>query len=88
MAEDSTPAVWATDNPIAEGAIPFDPSLTGAGGSVSEMEQLADALRLIGDSQGSERVDQVILSMLEQKICRKVMARSRSGVERWSCFRR
>jgi hypothetical protein len=88
MSQYSTPIVRAEDNPMTQRATRFDASLSGAGGSVSEMEQLAVALRLIGDADGTERVDQVIICMLEQKIYRKIMAKSRRQPRRqplWPC---
>lgn len=48
-----------------------------SGGSVRQLERLASALRLAGDAGNTERVDQAILSLLEQKIYRKIMAQSR-----------
>jgi hypothetical protein len=50
---------------------------SGLGGSVRDLEQLAIALRMAGDSGSTERVDLRIVSLLEKKIYRKIMAQRR-----------
>ncbi len=50
---------------------------SGLGGSVRELEQLASMLRSAGDTSNTERVDQRIVSLLEKKIYRKIMAQRR-----------
>ncbi len=50
---------------------------SGLGGSISDLEQLASAFRLAGDTCNTERVDQRIVSLLEKKIYRKIMAQRR-----------
>jgi hypothetical protein len=48
-----------------------------AGGSVRELERMANNLRLAGDIRNTERINLEILSLLEKKIYRKIMAQSR-----------
>ncbi len=76
-AENLAPADRAADYAIAEETIGFNPTLLNGGGSVRELERLAGALRHTGDVHSTERVDQTILSLLEKKIYRKIMAQSR-----------
>jgi hypothetical protein len=48
-----------------------------AGGSVRELERMANSLRLAGDARDTERINLEILTLLEKKIYRKIMAQSR-----------
>jgi hypothetical protein len=46
-------------------------------GSVRELERMASRLRLAGDARDTELIELEILSLLERKIYRKIMAQSR-----------
>ena len=50
--------------------------------SVSELERMASSLRESGEQHAIERIDHDILTLLERKIFRKVVARDRR--ERWA----
>ena len=50
--------------------------------SVSELERMASSLRETGEQHAIERIDHEILTLLERKIFRKVVARGRR--ERWA----
>jgi hypothetical protein len=57
--------------------IPADDGLTTIRASVRELERIAVKLRLAGDRHVSESIDLRVLSLLEEKITRKIMAKSR-----------
>lgn len=78
MAEYSTSAILSQGYGLGEDNNGFNSTLLNGGGSIRDLERWAGALRHAGDAQNSERVDQTILSVLEQKIYRKIMARSRA----------
>jgi hypothetical protein len=80
MAKYSTPEIRAEEFDYVGESTCLVSSILSGGGSVRDLEQLADALRLAEDSQASERVDQTILSLLEQKIYRKILAQSRRSL--------
>jgi hypothetical protein len=44
---------------------------------VRELERMANSLRRAGDTRDTERIDLEILTLLEKKIYRKIMAQSR-----------
>lgn len=46
--------------------------------SVRDLEQLAGKLRYAGECQAADRVDQMIMSMLDKKIFKKLIIQSRS----------
>jgi len=46
-------------------------------GSVSDLERLASELRFEGEHRATEHLDLRIISMLERKITRKLLAKSR-----------
>ncbi len=48
-------------------------------GSVSDLERLAGELRFEGERRATEHLDLRIISMLERKITRKLLAKSRRG---------
>ena len=77
MAEYSTSAILSQGYGLGEENNGFNSTLLNGGGSVRDLERWAGALRNAGDMHNSERVDQTILSLLEQKIYRKIMARSK-----------
>ena len=77
MADYSTPAACTRDDEYRGDSTDILNSILDDGASVRELEQLASAMRLAGNAQTIERVDQTILSLLEQKIYRKIMSQSR-----------
>ncbi|MCU7919112.1 MAG: hypothetical protein KZQ95_12245 [Candidatus Thiodiazotropha sp. (ex Epidulcina cf. delphinae)] len=46
-------------------------------GSIRELEIMAAGLRQIGDAKAAESIDMKIMSLLEKKICKKIIDRSR-----------
>jgi hypothetical protein len=78
MAEFTTSVTLFEGFGLDEERIGFNPTLLNGSGSVRDLERLAGALRLAGDVNNTERVDQTILSLLEQKIYRKILAGSRA----------
>jgi len=48
-------------------------------GSVSELERLASELRFAGEHHATESLELRIISLLEQKITRKLLAKRRQG---------
>ena len=52
--------------------------------SVSELERMASSLRETGEHHVIERIDHEILTLLERKIFRKVVAKGRR--ERWAAL--
>ena len=68
MADYSTSAVIVQDFDLGDQGNAFNPTLLNGGGSVRDLERWAGALRYAGDRHNSERVDQTILSVLEQKL--------------------
>ncbi|MEJ2693827.1 MAG: hypothetical protein P8166_12420 [Candidatus Thiodiazotropha sp.] len=57
--------------------IPQDSGLANIRASVNELERIACKLRLAGDRLVSESIDLRVVSLLEEKITRKIMAKSR-----------
>ena len=45
--------------------------------SVRELEAMAAELRSFGDERGAERLEQQALSLLDRKICKKIINQSR-----------
>jgi hypothetical protein len=77
MADYSTPATYADEYEFSGNSTNLLTAILDEGASVRELEQLASATRLAGDDQTTERVDQTIVNMLEQKIYRKILSQSR-----------
>jgi hypothetical protein len=84
MADYSTPATGADACKYNGDASCVSTSIQSDGASVRELEQLASAMRLAGDAETTEHVDQTILSLLEQKIYRKIMSQARRKRRQWS----
>jgi len=51
--------------------------------SVRDLEQLSSKLKETGDRHGADRVDQIIMSLLEKKIFKKIVMQSRSQQRRF-----
>jgi hypothetical protein len=66
---------YISTNPID--ITPLDTSLA-IRRSVRDLEQLADKLRHAGERHAADRVDQMIMSLLEKKIFKKLVVQSRS----------
>lgn len=82
MAEYSTSAILSQGYSLGDENNVFNSTLLNGGGSVRDLERWAEALRHAGDPHNTERVDQTILALLEQKIYRKIMAKSRGSRQR------
>lgn len=65
--------------PVHKGGAEISPDdgLTNIRASVRELERIALKLRLAGDRHVSESIDLRVLSLLEEKITRKIVAKSR-----------
>ena len=50
--------------------------------SVRELEAMAEALRCFGDERGAERLELRALSLLDRKICKKIINQSRRAQRR------
>jgi site-specific recombinase XerD len=51
--------------------------------SVRDLEQLSSKLKETGDRHAADRVDQIIMSLLEKKIFKKLVTQSRSQQRRF-----
>ncbi|MEW8026332.1 MAG: hypothetical protein AB2792_20445 [Candidatus Thiodiazotropha sp.] len=78
--ENGTPTLLTTDDldrQIRMGAATINHNRKRVKGSVRELELLAANLRRDGDSSRADVVDLEIMALLDKKICRKIIKRSR-----------
>jgi hypothetical protein len=55
-------------------------------GSIRELELMAANFRSEGDNRGADEVDDEIMNLLDRKICRKIIKRSRKE-QKWNYFK-
>ena len=68
---------YKTSDELGRRGVSDQADLTNIRASVSELERIAFKLRLAGDRHVSASIDLRVVSLLEEKITRKLVAKSR-----------